>query len=381
MRVVGFELPVADLPLPAAEPGFPIACEIRADDAGHRVLEEIASAAGDYIGKFRTGGTTAEAFPDEATVASVVVDAVRVGAPMKFTAGLHHAVRFRDEQTGFEHHGFVNLMVAVHAALGGAGERDVASILHQRSGDDLAAEIASWSPRGRQGRTPRLRVVRLLRSHRPGPRPDRSGFAARPRPRRGCAMSWIEEALGLDAQSAYGIATLPYAVGSPERERPVVLVRIGDRALDLAEVSRALDHPHRDVFAQPSLNALMALGRQECGEVRAWVRTLLTDDTHRELVEQQLISVEEVELQLPFEVADYVDFYASEVHASNVGKIFRPDSPGLPPNWKHLPIGYHGRAGTVVVSGSDVVRPTWAAPAGSRRGAAVRASAHSRHRV
>jgi len=171
-------------------------------------------------------------------------------------------------------------------------------------------------------------------------------------------MSWIEEALGLDAQSAYGIATLPYAVGSRNRERPIVLVRIGDRALDLAEVSRALDHPHRDVFAQPSLNALMALGRQECGEVRAWVRTLLTDDTHRELVEQQLISVEEVELQLPFEVADYVDFYASEVHASNVGKIFRPDSPGLPPNWKHLPIGYHGRAGTVVVSGSDVVRPT-----------------------
>ncbi len=171
-------------------------------------------------------------------------------------------------------------------------------------------------------------------------------------------MSWIEEALGLDAQSAYGIATLPYAVGSRNRERPGVLVRIGDRALDLAEVSRALDHPHRDVFAQPSLNALMALGRQECGEVRAWVRTLLTDDTHRELVEQQLVSVEEVELRLPFEVADYVDFYASEVHASNVGKIFRPDSPGLPPNWKHLPIGYHGRAGTVVVSGSDVVRPT-----------------------
>jgi hypothetical protein len=146
VRVVGFELPVGDLPLPAAQPGLPIACEIRADESGHRVLEAIASAAGDYIGKFRTGGTTADVFPDEATVASVVVDAVRVGAPMKFTAGLHHAVRFRDAQTGFEHHGFVNLMVAAHAALGGAGEHDVASILHQRSGDDLAAEIASWSP-------------------------------------------------------------------------------------------------------------------------------------------------------------------------------------------------------------------------------------------
>ena len=66
----------------------------------------------------------------------------------------------------------------------------------------------------------------------------------------------------------------------------------------------------------------------------------------------------DVTMHLPVEVADYVDFYASEQHATNVGMIFRPDSPGLPPNWKHLPIGYHGRAGTVVVTGTDVVRPS-----------------------
>ena len=63
-------------------------------------------------------------------------------------------------------------------------------------------------------------------------------------------------------------------------------------------------------------------------------------------------------MHLPFEVADYVDFYASEHHATNVGRIFRPDAEPLPPNWKHLPIGYHGRAGTVVVSGTPVVRPS-----------------------
>ena len=62
-------------------------------------------------------------------------------------------------------------------------------------------------------------------------------------------------------------------------------------------------------------------------------------------------------LHLPFEVADYVDFYSSEHHATNVGRLFRPDSEPLTPNWRHLPIGYHGRAGTVVVSGTDVVRP------------------------
>jgi fumarylacetoacetase len=64
-----------------------------------------------------------------------------------------------------------------------------------------------------------------------------------------------------------------------------------------------------------------------------------------------------VRLHLPVEVADYVDFYASEHHATNVGQIFRPDAPSLPASWRHLPIGYHGRAGTVVVSGTDVVRP------------------------
>jgi fumarylacetoacetase len=63
-------------------------------------------------------------------------------------------------------------------------------------------------------------------------------------------------------------------------------------------------------------------------------------------------------MRLPVEVADYVDFYASEHHAANVGRLFRPDAPGLPANWRHLPIGYHGRAGTVVVSGADVVRPS-----------------------
>ncbi len=63
-------------------------------------------------------------------------------------------------------------------------------------------------------------------------------------------------------------------------------------------------------------------------------------------------------LHLPFEVADYVDFYASEHHATNVGRLFRPDGDALLPNWKHLPVGYHGRAGTVVVSGAPVVRPT-----------------------
>ncbi len=171
-------------------------------------------------------------------------------------------------------------------------------------------------------------------------------------------MSWLATSLDLTADAPYGVHTLPYGVFSVGAGPPRVGVRVGDRVLDLAEVSRALAHPRAEVFTQPSLNALMALGRRERSEIRAWVTVLATDDSHRDLVEEHLLDVASATMHLPVEVADYVDFYASEVHATNVGKIFRPDSPDLPPNWKHLPIGYHGRAGTVVVSGSDVVRPT-----------------------
>jgi fumarylacetoacetase len=96
---------------------------------------------------------------------------------------------------------------------------------------------------------------------------------------------------------------------------------------------------------------------------RAWLTGVLTDEAHRATVEAHLLDLAEVTMHLPLEVADYVDCYASEYHATNVGKIFRPDGVALPVNWKHLPIGYHGRSGTVVVSGTDIARPT-----GQRKG-------------
>ena len=90
--------------------------------------------------------------------------------------------------------------------------------------------------------------------------------------------------------------------------------------------------------------------------------------------------VAEVNLHLPFEVADYVDFYASEHHATNSGRLFRPDSEPLLPNWKHLPVGYHGRAGTVVISGTPIVRHHSAVPATGPRRPRVRAERPARHR-
>ncbi len=134
-------------------------------------------------------------------------------------------------------------------------------------------------------------------------------------------------------------------------------VRIGDHVLDLAPVAAAdmLEVAH--VFEAPSLNPFLALDRPHWSGVRDWVVSVLTDEAERGLVEPHLVPVSEVTLSLPFEVADYVDFYCSLDHASNVGKMFRPDAEPLLPNWRHLPVGYHGRAGTVVVSGTDVRRP------------------------
>ena len=148
LRVVGFERPVAEPPLPDAEDALTLACEVTADDAGFEVLAEVADAAAAgiaVVAKFRTGGIEAAAFPDEPTVAAVIVEAVRVGAAIKFTAGLHHAVKFTDATTGFEHHGFLNLLVAVARAEAGGAVADVVELLAVRDGTDLAATVRGWS--------------------------------------------------------------------------------------------------------------------------------------------------------------------------------------------------------------------------------------------
>jgi len=167
------------------------------------------------------------------------------------------------------------------------------------------------------------------------------------------STTWVEGAAG----SLFDVDNLPYGVFSRAGEEPRVGVRVGDHVLDVAPVAAAemLDVHH--VFQERSLNALMAEGRAVRTSLRTWLTGLLTDETERDLVEPHLVPVGDVTLHLPVEVADYVDFYASLEHATNVGRIFRPDAEPLLPNWRHLPVGYHGRAGTVVASGTDVVRP------------------------
>ncbi|MER5434224.1 fumarylacetoacetase [Streptomyces sp. NPDC002588] len=151
----------------------------------------------------------------------------------------------------------------------------------------------------------------------------------------------------------YGVFSLP---GSADR---TVGVRLGDQVLDAGAAAQALGSPHAALLARPTLNPLLAAGRTTWSEVRRTLTDAVTDPAHRTTLEPLLHPLPSVALHLPFEVADYVDFYSSEHHARNAGSIFRPDAGDtLLPNWKHLPIGYHGRAGTVVVSGTDVVRPS-----------------------
>jgi len=159
-------------------------------------------------------------------------------------------------------------------------------------------------------------------------------------------------ALAVPAGSPFGVDNLPYGVFSTVGTPPRVGVRVGDAVVDLA-AALGTDGPDA-AFAAPALNPFMAQGRARWTEVRERITALVTGDVPDAAVH----AVGDVALHLPFEVADYVDFYASEHHATNLGRLFRPDAEPLTPNWKHMPVGYHGRAGTVVVSGTDIIRPS-----------------------
>jgi fumarylacetoacetase len=161
-------------------------------------------------------------------------------------------------------------------------------------------------------------------------------------------MTWLD----LPADTGFGLDNLPYGVFSTGDGPRRTGIAVGDSVLDLDGLTE--DPVHRT----GSLNAFLALGPRAWTGVRTQVTEWLTDESHRGTVERHLLPRDEVTLHLPVEIADYVDFYSSQHHAENLGRMFRPDSAALTPNWKHLPIGYHGRAGTVAVSGTPVVRPS-----------------------
>jgi len=169
------------------------------------------------------------------------------------------------------------------------------------------------------------------------------------------SATWVTGADG----SGFGLENLPYGVVAAPGERGRPAVRVGDRALDLAALAgRGLLDVPPGTFEAPTLNRFLELGREAWTATRARLTQLLaagSPDAGR--AGGALRPLAGLEVLLPVAVGDYVDFYSSIEHATNLGRMLRPDADPLMPNWRHLPVGYHGRGGTVVVSGTPVRRP------------------------
>mmetsp|Transcript_4375 Transcript_4375/g.13251 ORF Transcript_4375/g.13251 Transcript_4375/m.13251 type:complete len:430 (-) Transcript_4375:122-1411(-) len=177
----------------------------------------------------------------------------------------------------------------------------------------------------------------------------------------------------VDKESDFSLQNLPFGVFDCGDGRGRVGVRIGDSVLDLELIAKSLpsifDGPldaetAQQVFGQAALNAYMSLGKEVWSAVRRLLIELLAKDGARselrenaELRNAALISVDKVTMHLPAQIGDYTDFYASKYHAENVGTMMRGKENALMPNWVYLPVGYHGRSSSVVVSGTPVVRP------------------------
>jgi fumarylacetoacetase len=153
----------------------------------------------------------------------------------------------------------------------------------------------------------------------------------------------------------FGVDNVAFGVVAPPGAAPRVAVRLGAAVVDLDAVGADMLGVEADVLRTSSLNSLFASGVDCWRGLRARMRELVAAGDER--VVHAARPVDDVEVLLPVEIGDYVDFYSSLEHATNLGRILRPDGEPLLPNWKHLPVGYTGRAGTVVVSGTPIARP------------------------
>jgi fumarylacetoacetase len=165
--------------------------------------------------------------------------------------------------------------------------------------------------------------------------------------------SWVESA----ADSDFPIQNLPLGVFSVGERRRRPGVAIGDFVLDLNAIADLLDDDWREDLSKPVLNGWLARGPEVQRALRLRLQELLSDERYREDVEAQLVGQTEARMHVPCLIGDYTDFYVGIHHATNVGKQFRPDNPLLP-NYKYVPIGYHGRASSVRASGEPVIRPS-----------------------
>lgn len=167
------------------------------------------------------------------------------------------------------------------------------------------------------------------------------------------ARSWVD---GADGHPDFPVQNLPLGVFALADGRPRIGSAIGDQVLDLSGLAEHLPGAVRAALAQPTLNALFALPAADRRALRHALFALLTSDGMRLRVLPFLHPGDDCTLHLPFRIGDYTDFYVGIHHATAIGRLFRPDNPLLP-NYRHVPIGYHGRASSVRISDVPVVRP------------------------
>ena len=175
--------------------------------------------------------------------------------------------------------------------------------------------------------------------------------------------TWLHVPTGSD----FPIQNIPFGIYSNGGGIRIPATRIGNTVIDLSIMTDFgyfddLGIEDLSVFYQPTLNPFIALGKPLTSKVRNRISELFRDGNrviqdHREIRELLLHPAEKMEMHLPLDIGDYTDFYSSEYHAYNVGVMFRDPENALLPNWKHIPIGYHGRASSIVVSGTRIHRP------------------------
>ena len=181
-------------------------------------------------------------------------------------------------------------------------------------------------------------------------------------------MDRMKSFIDVEPDSHFSIQNLPYGVFRPKSGgKPRIGVAIGNYVLDLSVIEAAgllndTGIKGKKIFNQASLNEYMSLGSKVWQEVRKRLQQLLNEEepTLRDnalLCSKAIWKQSDVEMLLPAQIGDYTDFYASKEHASNVGAMFRGKENALLPNWTHLPVGYHGRASSVIISGTEVYRP------------------------
>jgi fumarylacetoacetase len=174
--------------------------------------------------------------------------------------------------------------------------------------------------------------------------------------------SWIK----VNKNSDFPIQNIPFGIFKAKNHHPRVGIAIGDQVLDLFwlaqhEYFRGLDF-NASVFENNFLNDFISLGKLTCRAVRERISELLAEGNtelceNKEDCKQAFYNMSEVEMLLPVKVGDYTDFYSSIDHATNVGTMFRDPANALLPNWKHLPVAYHGRSSSITISGTNFHRP------------------------